>query len=653
TPFQAVIRNNGTGTLTSVTLNVAIDAGAPATTIFPLSLTAGSDTTLNLASITGVGGNHTLTIYTSLPNGAADNYLNNDTLLSYVNIVTATALLPFSEDFSLATFPPTGWQIWNPNGGAANTWTRDAVSGASGAGAAFFDDFNINQIGTMDEMITPALDPGVNTDVQLNFKVAYAPVDGVDVSTWDGLEVYVSGNGGISYNLVYKKSGDQLATSPVTTDTFTATPSEPSKWRSETIVISPYVLTGQKMIVKFRNTNAFGNDLYLDDINISAICASCTRDLQVVSIDNPRGEECNTSITPTATIKNKGVETITAFNVGYQVDNGGVQTASITGVSLPKDATMPVLLPASLGVPVGQHIITVYTFNPVSAVGTGDLFTANDTLRKGFGIAGTIAAPLTEGFESTTFPPAGWVIVNPDANVTWARANTGNHSTNSESINNFTYPLTGRVDELYTPQVTYSGVDSVSLSFDVAAASFTNATPTDTLEVLLTKDCGTNFTSIYKKWGTSLQTVGTPISGGFTPSASQWRTETIDLTTIAPTGPTQIVFRNTNNNKNNIFIDNVNLKTRILPTRLKKEGLIVFPNPFRDQFTVWHYLPPTDLKFISVYNSTGQIIWFKQFNGNANKQEIVPLSRNSAGIYIVRLIYNDGNHNVSIKVVKY
>ena len=172
--LQAIVRNNGTTTLTSVTITVAMDAGAPAATTFPLSLAAGSDTTLNLSPVSGSAGNHTLTIYTTAPNGTTDDFLNNDTLYSFINILTTSSTLPFSQDFSSSTFPPAGWQTWNPNSGASNTWTRDAVSGYTSPGAAFFDNYNINESGTLDELITPALDPGNATDVTLNFKVAYA-----------------------------------------------------------------------------------------------------------------------------------------------------------------------------------------------------------------------------------------------------------------------------------------------------------------------------------------------------------------------------------------------------------------------------------------------------------------------------------------------
>jgi hypothetical protein len=656
TPLQAIVRNNGTGTLNSVTLNISIDAGATAATVFPLNLAAGSDTTLDITTISAPAGNHVLTIYTSAPNGNADDFLNNDTVYSYINIHGGAASLPLSEDFTSTTFPPAGWQVWNPNGGAVNTWTRDATSGYTSAGSAYANGYDNDEIGTLDELITPALDLGTATDVALSFKIANAVYDATDVSTWDGLEVYVSGNGGKTYNLVYKKSGDQLTTVAATGSSFSATPLEPLKWRDETIVLTPYIITGQKMIIKFRNTNAFGNNTYIDDVNITAICGSCTRDLQVLSIDKPRGAECNsTIITPTATVKNKAIEAITAFSIAYRIDGGTVQTTNITGVNLKKDSTMAVnLTPAISGLTTGQHTIVIYTFNPVSVSGTGDQLTTNDTLHKAFGISGTTTAPLTEGFEAAGFPPAGWVVVNPDEAITWARNGAGKNSTGSAYVNNYNYSLTGRSDDLYTPQVNYSGVDSVSLSFDVSAAGSSTGSPTDTLQVLVTRDCGNTFTSVYKKWGSALQTVAGTQPGEFIPSSgSDWRTETIDLTTIAPNGPAQIIFRNTNNNRNNIFIDNVNVKTRILPPRLKREGLLVLPNPFRSQFTVWHYQPPADLRFISVYNSVGQLIWNKQFNGSAQKQETVDLSNRSAGVYIVWLGYADSNHNVSVKVVKY
>jgi hypothetical protein len=46
------------------------------------------------------------------------------------------------------------------------------------------------------------------------------------------------------------------------------------------------------------------------------------------------------------------------------------------------------------------------------------------------------------------------------------------------------------------------------------------------------------------------------------------------------------------------------------------------------------------------------LVWSKQFNGTANKQETINLSNRSAGIYFVKLGYTDANHNITVKVVK-
>ena len=83
----------------------------------------------------------------------------------------------------------------------------------------------------------------------LSFRVAYAVYDTVDVSLWDGIEVYVSGDGGASYQLAYKKTGDQLRTitSPQKT-AFSPLPSQPSRWRLENINLTPFIKPGKSLL---------------------------------------------------------------------------------------------------------------------------------------------------------------------------------------------------------------------------------------------------------------------------------------------------------------------------------------------------------------------------------------------------------------------
>jgi hypothetical protein len=242
----------------------------------------------------------------------------------------------------------------------------------------------------------------------------------------------------------------------------------------------------------------------------------------------------------------------------------------VTGVNIAPGATATVALTAGT-LAQGANNIRVYAFEPTTASGTGDQYLVNDTIvRVTYASITQIAGQVVETFEGTTFAPAGWAISNPDNSITWQRSTAGKTSGGSAYMRNFVYSnANGSRDLLYSPVMTYTDVDSVFLSFDLSAATKASpaaAVPMDTLEVLVTRDCGATFTSVYKKWGTALQTVLDPVSplpSEYTPFAEYlWRTEMIDLTAFRPNGPLQVVFKNSSNGGNNIFIDNVNLRTR-------------------------------------------------------------------------------------------
>ncbi|RYE18295.1 MAG: T9SS type A sorting domain-containing protein [Sphingobacteriaceae bacterium] len=229
----------------------------------------------------------------------------------------------------------------------------------------------------------------------------------------------------------------------------------------------------------------------------------------------------------------------------------------------------------------------------------------------------------------------------------------------SAYINNYNYSNNGSRDELFTPQITYTGVDSVFLNFDVAATTYSypgsTAIPLDTLELLVTTDCGASFTSIYKKWGNELQTVSDPNSPQtteFVPTnRNQWRNEQLNLSAYTSRSPIQVVFRNTTNFENNIFIDNVNLSTKTLPAKLKEQGYLIYPVPFASTFYIQHYLQPTELRGIAVYNSIGQRVWTKEYNSTGATSLIqVDLSRYANDVYTVVLRYT--NRTISQKIIK-
>ncbi len=244
--------------------------------------------------------------------------------------------------------------------------------------------------------------------------------------------------------------------------------------------------------------------------------------------------------------------------------------------------------------------------------------------------------------------------------MTWQKAGTGKTSLGSAYIRNFAYYGNGERDALYTPVLNFTGVDSILVSFDLSATTRTlpgAGVAFDTLEVLATKDCGATFTSVYKKWGAQLQTINDvnyPQAVEYTPNAPHlWRTETINLGSLAPNGPLQLVFRNTTNNQNDIYIDNVNFRTVTLPSRLKSDGMVVMPNPFSENFNLWFLQAPSDLRYIAVYNSAGQLMWNKAYsNGSGTNVINVDLRGKAAGVYVINLGYSDKSKDKKIWIIK-
>lgn len=646
-PLTATVRNSGTNLLTSVTLNVALDAGAAVATTFPLSLPAGADTVLNLGAISGATGTHVLTIYTSRPNNAVDMFTNNDTIQSFVYVNNTVLTAPFIENFTGTTFPPAGWQIWNPN--ANTTWIKSTTSGFNLPGSATVQNSTYNGPGQLDDLISPPIDLGTADSSLLSFKVAYAVYDSIDVSTWDGLEVYVSSNGGVSYQLIYKKTGKYLKTVPLPqTTSFSALPGNPEKWRLESINLTPYIIPGKKLLLKFRNTNANGNNLYLDDINVSA-STLYNRDVFPVSIANLPSVLCGDVPSPSLIFQNGGTDPLTSVKINYQLDNGSLVTSLWTG-NLLGGQTATVAFPALTSLAVGSHIFKVYTSAPN---GLTDQNPLNDTISKTFYVFGKVSLPVTEGFEGVTFPPANWGIDNPSNGITWERTTVASKTgVASMVIRNYDNTVNSTSKFISSVITNTAGNDSLFVSFDYAYAQGVSGVNPDTLDLQVTTDCGKTYTSVWKKWGPDLQTLANPNNANgssFIPGSGDWTNAKVDLSQYAGRD-FQVSFTSKGNRQNNLYIDNINIYGVIVPALLKKQGYLIYPSPFSHQFIIRNYEVPVTFLSASVYNSVGQLIWTKNFNGTAFREETVDLGNAAKGIYFVKLNYT--NKTVVVRVLK-
>ncbi|MBL7923756.1 MAG: S8 family serine peptidase [Bacteroidia bacterium] len=228
------------------------------------------------------------------------------TQTSLINILPAAAV-PIIEDFQSGTYPPAGWSI--DDAGGAVTWAEAiAVTGSDGnpTNCPFVDNYDYNNVGAEDALVTFEVGLASATSAMMTFDVAYARYSAqytdtlrVDISTDCGLTWQPSG---------YQKDGLTLST--VGDNTGDWAPTAAGEWRNDTIDLSTWV--GSNVVIRFVNINGYGNNLYVDNVNIDAAVGIQQPDKlgSVVVYPNPSGGLYHLEL--------RGVE---AKNVSYQLSD--------------------------------------------------------------------------------------------------------------------------------------------------------------------------------------------------------------------------------------------------------------------------------------------------------------------------------------------
>ena len=128
------------------------------------------------------------------------------------------------------------------------------------------------------------------------------------------------------------------------------------------------------------------------------------------------------------------------------------------------------------------------------------------------------------------------------------------------------------------PVIDLTQATSPFLAFDVAYGRYQNHS--DGLEVHVLSDCSTDLTAsdiIYSKYGSALATVSST-TGSFLPaSENQWRREVIDLSKFIGKERIQLAFVGVNDQGNNLYIDNVAVRTDVSENIAVKQ--LMYPSP--------------------------------------------------------------------------
>lgn len=194
------------------------------------------------------------------------NNQGSDTKVKTNAIGVGGFTLPFIEDFEDST-SFFSWTVNNPDGGEG--WylnSNNIFNGPNRAASLSF--YNIGSGGSVDELISPSVNLSNHSSPQMTFDFSYKGSGGAT----DSLKIYISDDCGVTWDLVSEMGGSDLRTGPDQSTSFV--PASSTDWCGQvnfascaSIDLSSYA--NQTILVKFSGIRNFGNNLFIDNINIS------------------------------------------------------------------------------------------------------------------------------------------------------------------------------------------------------------------------------------------------------------------------------------------------------------------------------------------------------------------------------------------------
>lgn len=329
---SATVSNLGSLDMDSVIISYSFNNGPVVTEVFNDTIEPNNSLNISFSQAIdlSVPGDYQLTVWVSTV-GEGDP--SDDTLTVDITSVPTISTLPYEEDFENGTggWRSNGlemaWELGDPEGTLIDT----AYSGVN-AWATNLNTLNYEN-GEMSVLLSPCLDfSGLIEDPVLSFAIQHD-----SEPNWDGSWVEVTTDGGSTWTIVGNiGEGENWYTSDDFFNTdiaqgWTGQSGQAGEW-----VIAEHILDGVAGAADVQVRFVFNSDpsvnfyegFAIDDISIFA---QPQLDLVALSIDGPSsgcslGEE-----SVTLTFWNKGLQTVSNFDLGFIVDAGAPQYETYTG----------------------------------------------------------------------------------------------------------------------------------------------------------------------------------------------------------------------------------------------------------------------------------------------------------------------------------
>jgi hypothetical protein len=363
-----------------------------------------------------------------------------------------------------------------------------------------------------------------------------------------------------------------------------------------------------------------------------------------------------TSFVPSFDAVNQTANVVTSIEAQYTVNGGAAVNFTASGLSLAQNGTTTVTFP-TVSLPAGDHEI-LYSINTLNG-NQVDLLSSNNNGLSG-SISALTAAPtatsLVENFNAAVLPSGTWqysqnlpgaVFDNPN-NIGANRFCVFGENSTTVDVSNCIRAAYGSSDwNNQSAAIIFDNIDlsnnaTPNLTFDYAYALFNAGSGDGALDISISNDCGTTWTSVWSRVGTTLAT-GAPNSSGYfypVPNTSDWAVASVDLSAYANQSSVSVKFGfSKGTSSNNLYVDNINFDMLTgVQMAESVEYLRIAPNPVRGQmqvdFSVDHY----STLDISVFNALGQQVLQVATDDYVGKHSMtVQTQALNSGIYFLNI----------------
>ncbi len=462
-----------------------------------------------------------------------------------------TEAVLWSESFDGTTFPPTDWGrtiITDVSSTGTPTWTREIVgtyptiSPHSGAAMAKFNSFNVGA-GDSARLYSQVLDLSGMTAPTLKFWMSCD----IGYTNNDRIQVQLSTDGGASYvNLGAPFARYNAAC---------ATPT----WVQRAVDLSAYT-TYTNTRIGFLAISEYGSNIFFDDVSIESPEPNFTGSYKSA----PAQAVMSDPITYTIYVTNSGnlaagnasvydaIPAGAAYIAGSLActsgscayDGVGVAITWTGSLAVQDDVTITFAIDAS-GAACGSLANTAIISDPAASAPKSAQ--ASTQL--------VYALPvLSESFDGTTFPPAGWTTahVTGTSTYSWTRQTSGSSPTISPHsgaamARYYSYMAPdGNAARLATSVLDLTGMTAPTLKFWMSHNSYND---TDRMQVQISTDGGASYVNL-----------GSPILRyDATCTTACWKEHSVDLSAYTAYANTRLGFLGISGYGNNIFLDDVTI----------------------------------------------------------------------------------------------